>query len=141
MTVIIRKIKTALQREYRKAGGILVSEAIAGAEGNLNELSVVGMEQIDLTLERVSALTANPTRRPTADELRQIHSAINEMLSFCATVQIDGFAETLHASARLVGALMLETNDEWAVARRYMSLETIARVTDNPTVRLPAVAA
>jgi hypothetical protein len=35
---------------------------------------------------------------------------------------------------------LLETNDEWAVARRYMSLETLARVTDNPNVRLPAVA-
>ena len=45
-----------------------------------------------------------------------------------------------YAIIRLVGALMLETNDEWAVARRYMSLETLARVTDNPAVRLPAVA-
>jgi putative transposase len=44
------------------------------------------------------------------------------------------------AITRLVGALMLETNDEWAVARRYMSLETLARVTDTPIVRLPAVA-
>ena len=44
------------------------------------------------------------------------------------------------AIIRLVGALMLETNDEWAVARRYMSLETLARVIDNPNVRLPAVA-
>ena len=44
------------------------------------------------------------------------------------------------AIIRLVGALMLETNDEWAVARRYMSLESLARITDNPTVRLPPVA-
>jgi transposase-like protein len=44
------------------------------------------------------------------------------------------------AIVRLVGALMLETNDEWTVARRYMSLETLARVADNPNVRLPAVA-
>ena len=43
-------------------------------------------------------------------------------------------------NVRLIGALMLETNYEWAVARRYISLETLARVTDNPTIRLPAVA-
>jgi hypothetical protein len=30
------------------------------------------------------------------------------------------------AISRLVGALMLEQNDEWAVTRRYMTLETVA---------------
>lgn len=44
------------------------------------------------------------------------------------------------AIIRLVYALMLETNDEWTVARRDMSLETLSRVNDNPPIRLPAVA-
>lgn len=29
---------------------------------------------------------------------------------------------------RLVGALMIETNDEWAVARRFMAPEPLARI-------------
>lgn len=46
----------------------------------------------------------------------------------------------LRSNGRAAQRFMLETNDEWIVARRYMSLETLARVTDNPNVRLPAVA-
>lgn len=41
---------------------------------------------------------------------------------------------------RRVGALLLETDDKWTVARRYISLETLARETENPDIRLPAVA-
>lgn len=44
------------------------------------------------------------------------------------------------AIIRLVGALMLEQNDEWAVARRYMTLETLSSIVDDAPVRLPAVA-
>ncbi len=45
------------------------------------------------------------------------------------------------AIVRLVGAIRLEQNDEWAVQRaRYMTLETIAPLSDDPTVGLPAVA-
>jgi putative transposase len=40
---------------------------------------------------------------------------------------------------RLVGALLLEQNDEWALARRYMSLEGRARIVDNPVISLPGV--
>ncbi len=42
---------------------------------------------------------------------------------------------------RLVGATLLELNDEWPVQRaRYMTLETIAPLSDNQIVGLPAVA-
>jgi putative transposase len=46
------------------------------------------------------------------------------------------------AITRLVGAILLEQNDEWAVQRaRYITLETIAPMSDHPLVSLPAVAA
>jgi hypothetical protein len=45
------------------------------------------------------------------------------------------------AIIRLVGAILLEQNDEWAVQRaRYMTLETITHLSDDPAVSLPAIA-
>ena len=46
------------------------------------------------------------------------------------------------AVVRLVGALLLEQNDEWAVQRaRYMTLETIAPLSHDLGVSLPLIAA
>lgn len=46
------------------------------------------------------------------------------------------------AVVRLIGALLLEQNDEWATQRaRYMTLETIAPLSDTPNVSLPERAA
>jgi transposase-like protein len=46
------------------------------------------------------------------------------------------------AIIRLVGAILLEQNDEWYVQRsRYLSLETIASLSDSPLVSLPDIAA
>jgi len=42
----------------------------------------------------------------------------------------------------LVGAILLEQNDEWAVQRcRYMTLESVSGLSDNAIITLPAMAA
>jgi putative transposase len=44
------------------------------------------------------------------------------------------------AIIRLVGAMMLEQNDEWALNRRYMQLEALQSLSDTVPTRLSAVA-
>lgn len=44
------------------------------------------------------------------------------------------------AIVRLVGAMMIEQNDEWALNRRYMQLEGLQSLSNTAPTRLPAVA-
>ena len=56
--------------------------------------------------------------------------------------EVVGIFPNEDAIVRLVGAILVEQNDEWAVQRsRYMSLETIAPLSDDPVVKLSAVTA
>jgi transposase-like protein len=55
--------------------------------------------------------------------------------------EVAGIFPNEDAITRLVGAILLEQNDEWAMQRRYLTFETLAPASDAPSVSLPAVTA
>lgn len=65
------------------------------------------------------------------DHWRQIHSTnplerVNKEIK--RRTNVVGIFPNEAAIIRLVGAILTEQNDEWAVSRRYMTLETLARL-------------
>src|ERR1700750_220425 len=94
---------------------------------------------MDEAREDVLAYTAFPKEHwpqiASTNPLERLSAEVNRRAN------VVGIFPNDRAVIRLVGALMLEQNDEWAVGRRYMSLESLAPVSDTPIVRLPGVAA
>jgi transposase-like protein len=85
-----------------------------------------------------------------------IHPASNRLIRHCDAsfslprrvrspsikrrTEVVGIFPDHEAITRLVGAILLEQNDEWTVQRaRYMTLETMAALSDDPLVGLPAI--
>ena len=55
------------------------------------------------------------------------------------SVRGDPHASDSEASLpRLAGALAMEQNDEYAIQKRYISLESLVTMSENPPISLPA---
>jgi transposase-like protein len=94
-------------------------------------------ELMDGSEEDVLAYMAFPKEHWT-----QIHSTnplerLNKEIK--RRTNVVGIFPNDEAVIRLVGAILLEQNDEWAIARRYMSLESLAKIADSPVLSLPGV--
>jgi transposase-like protein len=84
-------------------------------------------------------MTFPAAHRPKLHSTNPIERLIGEIKR---RTDVVGIFPNEDAITRLVGAILLEQNDEWAVQRaRYMSLETIAPLSNDPIVMLSAVPA
>jgi transposase-like protein len=79
--------------------------------------------------------TAHRTKLHSTNSLERLNGEVKRR------TDVVGIFPNEEAIYRLVGAILLEQNDEWSVQRaRYMTLETIATLSDDATVSLPAMA-
>ena len=94
----------------------------------LDEAEVDVLAFMDFPKEHWTKICSNnPIERPNGEIKRRTN--------------VVGIFPNDDAIIRLVGAILMEQNDEWAVQRaRYMTLKTIAPISDNPIVILSAVA-
>jgi putative transposase len=73
---------------------------------------------------------------PVTNSLERVNGEIKRR------TEVVGIFPNEAAITRLVGAILLEQNDEWAVQRaRYMTLDTIAPMREDLTLMLPTAAA
>ena len=95
----------------------------------LDEAEIDVLAFMDFSKEHWTKIcSTNPIERPNGEIKRR--------------TEVVGIFPNDEAIVRLVGAILLEQNDEWAVQRaRYITLETRAPLSDDPFVKLPAVAA
>ena len=134
-TAVAAMLKTIFAQDTKaeaEAQWAVVADALREKQPKLGALMDTSRDDV---LAYMSFPSEHWTQIASTNPLERVNREIKRR------ADVIGIFPNDEAIIRLVGTLMLETNDEWAVARRYMSLETLARVTDNPTVRLPAVAA
>jgi putative transposase len=124
-TVFVQETQEAARQQWRSVAD------------NLRERFNSVADLMDTSEEDVLAYMAFPKEHWT-----QIHSTnplerLNKEIK--RRTNVVGIFPNDAAIIRLVGALLLEQNDEWALTRRYMSLESLARIVDNPVLSLPGV--
>ena len=87
-------------------------------------------------LAYMSFPAAHRTKLHSTNPLERLHGEIKRRTN------VVGIFPNEDAITRLIGAILVEQNDEWAVQRaRYMTLVSIAQTGDNVSIKLPAAAA
>ena len=125
-TAFVQDTSAAASKQWRHVADQLRA-SLPKLAALLDEAEVDVLAFMDFPKEHWGKIcSTNPIERPNGEIKRRTN--------------VVGIFPNDDAIIRLVGAILMEQNDEWAVQRaRYMTLETIAPISDNPIVILSAM--
>jgi len=135
-TVVAAAIRQAFIQPDRETAGQTWRHVADQLRARWPKLAVLMDEAEHDVLAYIAFPAQHRTKLHSTNPLERLNKEVKRR------ADVVGIFPNEESIVRLVGAVLLEQNDEWAVQRsRYMSLETIAPMSDNPLVSLPAVPA
>jgi putative transposase len=134
--VVSAFIGTAFAQDDAEAARTQWRQVADQLRPRVSKLAALMDEAENDVLAYMSFPAAHRTKLHSTNPIERLNGEIKRR------TEVVGIFPNEDAITRLVGAILLEQNDEWAVQRaRYMTLETMAPLSDDPFVKLPAVAA
>jgi putative transposase len=134
--VVAAFIATAFAQNDAEAARLQWRKVADQLRPTLPKLAVLMDEAETDVLAYMAFPAAHRAKLHSANPLERLNGEIKRR------TDVVGIFPNEAAITRLVGALLLEQSDEWAVQRaRYMTLETIGSLGDTANVSLPALAA
>jgi transposase-like protein len=134
--VVSAFIATAFAQETAEAARAQWRQVADQIRPKLTKLAALLDEAEEDVLAYMTFPKEHRSKLHSTNPLERVNCEINRR------ADVVGIFPNEDAIIRLVGALLLEQNDEWAVQRsRYMTLETISTLSDDPPILLPVTAA
>ena len=137
--VVAAAIRTVFTQPDRRSAGTQWRQVAESLRARFPKLAAVLDAAEDDVLAFMDFPVAHRTKLHSTNPLERLNKEIKRR------TDVVGIFPNEASVVRLVGALLLEQNDDWAVARRYMSLETLAeaamRSTEPTRPALPGRAA
>jgi putative transposase len=133
--MVAAAIRTAFTQETQKAASTEWRAVASRLRSRFPKLAELMDEAEDDVLAHMSFPKEHWTQIHSTNPLERLNGEIKRRTDVVAIFPNEA------AIVRLVGALLLEQNDEWAVQRRYMSLETLEALSDDPKAKPRRIAA
>jgi len=123
-SVVAAALRTIFAQPNRQAAGIQVAEVVQAMQRRWPKAAELLAEAEDDILAYMAFPPELWTRIYSTNPLERLNKEVKRRTNVVGVFP-DGGSVT-----RLVGAVLLETSDEWQVGRRYFSLEAMAKALD-----------